>query len=54
MSILIESKNKNNPYYIPARLIMNNSTISIFKSENFENIVITINLNEFSFNKSKN
>lgn len=44
MTVLVDSGNKKNPYYIPVRVIMNNSTLSIFKSDTFENIYLSVNL----------
>jgi hypothetical protein len=44
MTVLVDSGNKKNPYYNPVRVIMNNSTLSIFKSDTFENIYLSVNL----------
>jgi hypothetical protein len=33
MNAYIESGNKKFPYLVPVRIIMNNSTLSVFKAE---------------------
>jgi len=53
MTVLVDSGNKKNPYYIPVRVIMNNSTLSIFKSDTFENIYLSVNLEGLELLKKK-